>query len=446
MKLYVYMVLCGSICTLLYFVLNCFPRWELPLAYKRTFLRMNMVLYLFPIPWLFAKVYEIGKYVLEKAGMTFQERIFSNTLELNNPWESYLFYDGHNRLVLLSGYKYLLPVFLGGATVYLVWAGFWLIRYLEVCSTYKKDAEFLDKSSYIKDVKLREKISIAVSPRISSPAVVGVRKPLILLPTYQDGYEKGMIGVIHHELRHVEGRDIMVRICLSVIRAVEWFNPFVHYLIKEELTVSEMICDEAAVKGMSKEEKMDYMRCVLEAAQGRENRRVASANLGTRKGQLTKRIERMLGNNKKKTWKKGIAVVITMVSFLISVIPAYAYRPPVKVTMLEEDYNVETEGEESDWLVFKNAEESGEIYLDFSRSDFLFVSEDDIAYSINENQTDNIESICTHNYVTGTAAQHFKESDGGCRLTAYNAQRCTKCGDIVVGAMISETNYVVCPH
>ena len=52
MKLYFFMALEGSICILLYLLLKWFCPYEWSLRQRQFFLRMNMLLYLIPIPWL----------------------------------------------------------------------------------------------------------------------------------------------------------------------------------------------------------------------------------------------------------------------------------------------------------------------------------------------------------------------------------------------------------
>ncbi|MDE7246922.1 MAG: hypothetical protein K2N43_03450, partial [Lachnospiraceae bacterium] len=53
---------------------------------------------------------------------------------------------------------------------------------------------------------------------------------------------------------------------------------------------------------------------------------------------------------------------------------------------------------------------------------------------------------CDHTYESGKETRHNKNSDGSCVVTAYKAQRCTKCGTVKLGDYISSTHYAVCPH
>ncbi len=114
MRLYVHMMACGSICTLLYiFLKRAFP-CELPLRCRKVFLRINALLYLLPVPWLAAQVKGWLKLFLEKAGMVFPERTLSNITDTTSVWESILVFDTDKKLLYITGYKNWLSVIAGG--------------------------------------------------------------------------------------------------------------------------------------------------------------------------------------------------------------------------------------------------------------------------------------------------------------------------------------------
>ena len=122
MRLYVHMMACGSICTLLYIFFKCALPWELPLKYRKTFLRINALLYLLPVPWLAAQVKGWLKLFLEKAGMVFPERTLSNITDTTSVWESTLFFDADKKLLYITGYRNWLTVIAGGALIFTVLA------------------------------------------------------------------------------------------------------------------------------------------------------------------------------------------------------------------------------------------------------------------------------------------------------------------------------------
>ena len=57
------------------------------------------------------------------------------------------------------------------------------------------------------------------------------------------------------------------------------------------------------------------------------------------------------------------------------------------------------------------------------------------------------KALCKHNFsIEGTYRTHKKNSDGGCTVTDYDAVKCSLCGSVKVGDLVSTTTYVKCPH
>ena len=55
-------------------------------------------------------------------------------------------------------------------------------------------------------------------------------------------------------------------------------------------------------------------------------------------------------------------------------------------------------------------------------------------------------ATCEHNYIDGTLSRHTKKSDGSCITKFYDSQRCTNCGQLIVGELINTETYTKCPH
>lgn len=56
-------------------------------------------------------------------------------------------------------------------------------------------------------------------------------------------------------------------------------------------------------------------------------------------------------------------------------------------------------------------------------------------------------AACRHDYrVSGTYCHHAKNGQGGCTVTEYEAQKCTKCGAIRQGSVTNVITYQKCPH
>ena len=78
--------------------------------------------------------------------------------------------------------------------------------------------------------------------------------------------------------------------------------------------------------------------------------------------------------------------------------------------------------------------------------DNQFTDTDGNIYPLQDTMTANVYGNCSHTYVSGTMQEHSKNSDGSCVLITYSAKRCSKCGHVVKGNVLSEFKYTTCPH
>jgi TonB family protein len=90
-----------------------------------------------------------------------------------------------------------------------------------------------------------ENYQIKFSSKISSPVLLGIRKPLILLPTnlplsLTDAQLK---SVLIHELAHLQRRDLVANYWQRIICSVFWFHPGVWLMDKLINRAREEICD-----------------------------------------------------------------------------------------------------------------------------------------------------------------------------------------------------------
>ncbi|MDE7403864.1 MAG: hypothetical protein K2M81_02020, partial [Lachnospiraceae bacterium] len=234
MRLYVCMVLGGSICTLLYIFINRTLPYELPLKYKNLFLKINTIFYLLPVPWIVAEIKGVLKLLLEKAGVVFPRSTRGDIIHPNLIWESVIVRNEKNEIVYITGYQKWLPAILIGCTIFGILLSGWIIAYLIAGYKYKKDIMYVDAGKYLKDSRdKKRKIQIGVSPYLDSPVSVGIMKPIILLPLDNEKYSVSERGIIRHELHHIINMDGLFRMLTFMVIAMEWYNPLAYYLFRE---------------------------------------------------------------------------------------------------------------------------------------------------------------------------------------------------------------------
>ncbi len=450
MRLYVHMLLCGSACTLLYILLKSIPGHELPLKYRRIFLRANIAFHLLPLPWLVAEMKLITKQWLEKAGITFREFELPDVLYTDSIWSSILIVDNEGTIYLATGYQKWTAVIVLAGIAFLLLLFLRITAYLRTCEKCKKVIiSFPEAEGGGYRHVGRKKVRVGISPYVPCPVAVGIISPVMLLPANYKEYTGSMEGIIRHEMNHISGKDMIGRLLTFLVVAFEWFNPLAHYLMKEELAVSEMLCDEAAVEGMTDKEKKSYMECILRAAEEPGIFKEAELSLGTVGKLLNKRMERIMKKSMKRRWKRKTAVLIMAACFIVSCIPAFAYQRPLKYGVTEEEDKTVEKWNTIDRMTFISEEEGVKEYLDFSRGDIVFVDEDGMVWEEGSFLTGNSgqeRESCQHSYKSGTIVEHNKKTDGSCTETTYSAQKCTRCGYVLKGSRISTTTYDKCPH
>ena len=96
-------------------------------------------------------------------------------------------------------------------------------------------------------------------------ATWGLRRPQIGLPRGAAEWPEARIrAVLHHELAHVCRRDWIVQLAAQFVCAVQWFNPLCWLAGRRLRQLSEMACDDAALRcGMAADE---YATHLLEIA------------------------------------------------------------------------------------------------------------------------------------------------------------------------------------
>jgi parallel beta-helix repeat protein len=167
----------------------------------------------------------------------------------------------------------------------------------------------------VKKLSLRKSPEIAFSRNISSPAVFGVFKPVLVLPadTVHHLSPKRTGHILLHELAHIKRGDLLVNTLYMLLQIIYWFNPLL-WLLRRKLQQLRELCCDATVARMLRDETADYRDTILEV-----NKRFLTKPVGTGIGLLgmTESSSRLLVRLKwleKKTWKyRGVRYAIIFI-------------------------------------------------------------------------------------------------------------------------------------
>lgn len=169
-------------------------------------------------------------------------------------------------------------------------------------------------------IGLRRVPKVAVSSTIATPAVFGVFRPMLLMPTANLDTLSRRDGrhILLHELAHIKRRDPLVHTVNLLLQIVYWFNPLL-WLVRKQLQHLRELCCDATVAKVLKENTIAYRETLLETA-----KRLLAKPVEPGLGLLglfenSHRIVTRLQWLEKKTWKHGrlrFAVVLIALAFM----------------------------------------------------------------------------------------------------------------------------------
>jgi beta-lactamase regulating signal transducer with metallopeptidase domain len=137
---------------------------------------------------------------------------------------------------------------------------------------------------------------LCISPRITSPATIGVFLPQILLPEralheLSPAQQEAMLA---HELAHIVRRDPQWSFCARLIERLCFVQPLNRIARKALAEIAEYQSDDLAVRLTGRE--LELARCLTEVAGWRieEREAVALLPMAGRGSQLSERVQRLL--------------------------------------------------------------------------------------------------------------------------------------------------------
>ncbi|MCM1523921.1 MAG: M56 family metallopeptidase [Ruminococcus sp.] len=182
---------------------------------------------------------------------------------------------------------YLLPVYIIGVIVYLIWL---IGGYISLNRIVKKFGHVpqKDHSDILQTVKVKKLPEIVVCGKISSPMLMGFKHPKIILP--HENYTKEEASfIIAHELVHLKRHDLYLKLLIHIITALQWVNPFIYIFSRTVFEDIEITCDSAALEHFNEDQTAAYMRLMARSAAKQKNASLTTSWSGSGKA-LKRRI------------------------------------------------------------------------------------------------------------------------------------------------------------
>jgi len=116
-----------------------------------------------------------------------------------------------------------------------------------------------------RDMHLRCVPRVMIAPSVSSPAVTGLLRPTLLLPTQFDleftPAEARL--VLKHELMHLKRGDLPLNALMCVLMALHWFNPLLWIAFFKIRADREAACDAQVLHNASDGHRVEYGHALL---------------------------------------------------------------------------------------------------------------------------------------------------------------------------------------
>ncbi|MCH5342667.1 MAG: M56 family metallopeptidase [Acetatifactor sp.] len=173
-------------------------------------------------------------------------------------------------------------------------------------------------------VRYSRKNGIAEVAGLDAPFLWGVLKPMIYLPTDLEDEERRY--VVAHERYHRKRKDYLIKIAVSFVVTIHWFNPFVWAAYALFCKDMEISCDEAVILQSRENIRKQYAGSLLKYAARQNGYSLTPITFG--EPAVKTRIKNVLHVK-----KRGILFSVLAVICVASVAAGLVLRPSAEESM-----------------------------------------------------------------------------------------------------------------
>ncbi len=197
-----------------------------------------------------------------------------------------------------------------------------------------------------RSLAIPNRVAIRASSLVRSPMLIGVIKPIVLLPiSMTSGVPASMLSaVLTHELLHLRRLDHVAVLLQAVGETLLFYHPAVRWLSMEARRAREYRCDDDSIRLLG--DKYEYARTLVTLEQSQHENAVPALMMNG--GELMDRVERILVTQTKTKHSRfnfvGLAAFIS-VAFL-----TYSLSVADELDQTEDGSTVNTQTVSISWL------------------------------------------------------------------------------------------------
>ena len=227
---------------------------------------------------------------------------------------------------------------------------------------------------------IEKNIELITQSYLSSPAIIGIFKPKIILPDYYIS-DQSLKFVLLHELCHYKRKDMVINYIMLFLSAIYWFNPLVFILFKLIREDMEILNDNYVLKYI--DNKKGYTLSLVEILASTHNISFAPKILCMvdSKKNTERRIKMInlkdyFNHNKIVIAIISITIIITTSLLFLTKATEYKTPPPIYVHTIDgEVYELELGGYSWDYngdIIITDSIDYTQISYDEQSTDMLF--------------------------------------------------------------------------
>lgn len=182
-------------------------------------------------------------------------------------------------------------------------------------------------SQCMQRLEIGRPVSMFLSHRISVPMMLGVLKPVILLPvaTLNHLSMEELEAILSHELAHIRRHDYLVNMLQTIAETMLFFNPFVWLISRIIRKEREHCCDDLVVANSATPLHYAKALAILEGNRYNNNK-LAMAATGN-KNQLFHRIKRIMEMKKNNLNYGQITIIIVALIAVLFTAAMFTFSP-----------------------------------------------------------------------------------------------------------------------
>ncbi|MEG2288946.1 MAG: M56 family metallopeptidase [Clostridium sp.] len=181
-------------------------------------------------------------------------------------------------------------------------------------STPVTDKKILDiLKNLCSDMAIKKSIKIMTCKKVASPMLLGLLKPMIILPT-KNLNSDDLSVILKHELTHLKCHDISYKLIMNTSTALHWFNPLIYLMVKETSKDIEFHCDDLVIRNMDTAYKAKYSDAILAAMHYNPNyNTIFSTNFNGDVETMKMRFKNIFDTNKKHKGISALCIILSMI-------------------------------------------------------------------------------------------------------------------------------------